>query len=455
MNFLAQLGQLGAALPPEIANLAPPPQAPMPQEAPVNVMQQAAAPPMPPPPSPPPQAPNMTAEPPRRERRSLIDTVGRIADVIAKVGGAEALYQPTLDSREDRAMGIQDRDRKIQADEIALATGKFNLGDAQNLRVGQVARGAKALAKNGGDAAQAWTSLASRMGLDPATVSSVGQAIATDPGALDGLIAATTDPKFDQAKYGGSVVYGVDKATGAIVAMQPGLGNEPGRNILPEGVDALDPVKFVDAGDRQVAYGSRSGEIITPKTQRKGEKPGAREDRRLRRYTVDANNETRRDIAALKPGAKGAEDTGAFVETARGNLTELRSIYDDLNKRGALVSPAQAADKNVVARIRASGIGQLLEGAVGTEAQTQRDRINSIKPGLMQSIAKATGMTGKQLDSNADVKLFMQTVTDPTKSYEANIKAIEGLERFIAANAKKPEAAKPKAASGWKVVGVK
>lgn len=60
-----------------------------------------------------------------------------------------------------------------------------------------------------------------------------------------------------------------------------------------------------------------------------------------------------------------------------------------------------------------------------------RDRIGSIRPNLMQSIAQATGMTGKQLDSNADVKLFAQTVSDPTKSYEANIAAIRpGTEAF-------------------------
>jgi hypothetical protein len=75
---------------------------------------------------------------------------------------------------------------------------------------------------------------------------------------------------------------------------------------------------------------------------------------------------------------------------------------------------------------------------------------------LMQSLSKATGMTGRQLDSNADVKLFMQTVTDPTRSYEANMKAIEGLERFLKTSIKKPAApaAKPAANSGWKIVKV-
>ena len=145
--------------------------------------------------------------------------------------------------------------------------------------------------------------------------------------------------------------------------------------------------------------------------------------------------------ARAKPGTgTAAADSGNMAATARSNLQELRGIYDNLNKMGALVSPQRGAGSNIAARARASGVGQMLEGAVGTEAQTLRDRIASIRPSLMQSIAQATGMTGKQLDSNSDVKLFMQTVTNPASSYEANIAAIRGLERLIASGGKKPAA---------------
>jgi hypothetical protein len=446
LNILAQMAQ----------NLPMPDFAPVPAE-PINVLQ-AAAPPSPPPPELP-KAPKMNAaddEAKPRRRLSLLDTIGRVSDVLAKVGGAEALYQPTLDAREDRELQLADHSRKVQADDIALATAKFNLGDERNELLGQAARGLQAIKQGGGDITAAWPILAQRMGIDPETAAAIGQDLATNPNALEGIIAATTDPKYDQAKYGGSVVYGTD-ASGKLVAYQPGLGNQGGRNVLPEGVTPIDPTKFVDTGGAQVGYGSRSGNVqrILPKT----EKPGGAADRRSRENIARWGNQSRETIAGMKPGAKSDENSASFVATARGNLNELRSIYEDLNKRGALVSPAQSTDKNVIARIRASGIGQVLEGAVGTEAQTKRDRIASIKPGLMQSLAKATGMTGKQLDSNADVKLFMQTVTDPTKSYEANIAAIEGLERFLAANEKKaapaPKSApKPKAAGGWKIIGV-
>lgn len=398
-------------------------------------------------------APPTPGTQPARVRSSLLDKIGRVADVLATVGGATPLYQPTLDSRQDRLLALGDHDRKVSADDVALATSKFDLGDKQNTRVGQAARGLKAImaANPNIPIDQAWPVLAQRMQLDPATAASFGKVFAEHPEEIDGVIAAMTDPKFDQAKYGGSIVYGTD-ASGKLVAYQPGLGNNEGRNVLPEGVTPIDPLKFIDTGGAQVGVGTRSGRPtrILPKT--------VSPDQANRSSTAIT-------IAGMPARAQAGKNTGpnaAFIETAQGNIDELRNIYGDLKKMGAMVSPAQAADRNVVARIRASGIGQVLEGAVGTKAQTQRDRIASIRPQLMQSLAKATGMTGKQLDSNADVKLFMQTVTDPTKSYEANMEAINGLERFLKANAKTatpatpaaPAAARPKPKSGWTIVKV-
>jgi hypothetical protein len=417
-----------------------------------NVLQQLPQPaPMPvqAPPPPPPPAP--VAAPHRR--RSLLDTIGRISDVLAKVGGAEALYQPTLDAREDRGLKLGDHGRLVDAENLKLATDKFDLGDKQNLRVGQAARGLKAIMTQNpnADVGQAWSALASQMQLDPATAQSFGSIFAEHPEEIDGIIASMTDPKYSQSKYGGSVVYGTD-ANGKLIAFQPSLGDEPGRNILPDGVTPIDPPKAVDLGNSQGLIGTRSGKPL--RILPKGVSPD------------QANRSSTAITIAGMPARTGAgKTTGpdpAMIETAQGNLDELKTLYSNLNNMGAMVSTAQSTDKNVIARIRASGIGQTLEGAAGTKAQTLRDRINSIRPGLMQSLAKATGMTGKQLDSNADVKLFMQTVTDPTRSYQANIQAIAGLERFLKANAKKiaapaasPAPVRPQPKTGWTIVGVK
>ena len=384
------------------------------------------------------QAPEMPQVAPGRQRRSLLETLGGVADVIARVGGAEALYQPTLDAREDRAMAQEDRMRQIDLDalrmrqgEQQIAAGDMEASAAQNALVKNAIRGLQAVKKGGGDAARAWPILAQQAGIPQERAAALAQIFEQDPQALDGIAAMLADG--EEGEFGLQPFY-VQGPQG-LEAYQLSKDGTVKKVALPEGAAPIDPLRFVDTGGAQVGVGTRSGQPvrILPKT----EAPGRAADRASRERIAGQNNRARVAVAGMKKTGsetpKGG-DIGPMVESAKGNLQELRTIYKDLRDMGALVSPSQSAAGNIVARARASGAGQMLEGAVGTEAQTKRDRINSLRPALMQSLAKATGMTGKQLDSNADVKLFMQTVTDPTKSYEANIAAIEGLERFLEAN---------------------
>lgn len=389
-------------------------------------------------------APQAAAKPePVRKRMSVIDTIGRLADVFATVGGAQALYQPTLDARQDRMSQVD-----IDALKKRLMTaqvGEAELEPQINARK-RLGTALGALANNP-NAAELWPSVAEQAGItDPQQIEAIRAQLMQNPGSA-GIFAKALGADIDN--LGKNVYFGTD-SNGKTVAYQVGPdGNPHILDFSAAGVTPSDPIKVVDTGGSQVIVGSSgTPRRVLPKS--------------VRPDTI-ANNRTAITIAGMPARSatgtgKAGEDNSAFAQTAQGNLDELRKIYTDLNKMGAMVSEAQSTDKNIVARIRASGIGQTLEGAAGTRAQTQRDRVASIRPGLMQSLAKATGMTGRQLDSNADVKLFMQTVTDPTRSYEANIKAIEGLERFLKANTKKPAAPasskKPAGSGGWKIVGV-
>ena len=455
LSILAALGQSPAPafsgqMPPDVpVTYQPPPPPPPPIAAPIaapvaapmtNVLQ-TMQPPMTSPPlqPPPPRAPVPTAAPaePPRKRRSVIETIGRLADVFAKVGGAEALYEPTLNARTDRMNQVDmDALRKTLAQQ-QVAGGAQEVEATERKRIG-TALGALAGRE---DAATLWPSIAEQAGVDPQKTAVIGQILQANPEAAS-IFAKSLGADVDN--LGKNVYFGTGP-DGKTLAYQVGDDGRP--RILDFGgaLAPSDPTKIVNLGGTTAVIGS-GGNIkrVLPNT----EAPGRSADRA-----------SRERIAALRPGtaAKAGGADPAMVETAQGNLSELRKIYGDLHKMGAMVSPAQAADKNVVARIRASGIGQVLEGAVGTKAQTQRDRIASIRPGLMQSLAKATGMTGKQMDSNADVKLFMQTVTNPAASYEANMAALDGLERFLKANIKKapaPAAVRPKAQSGWSIVKV-
>lgn len=387
---------------------------------------------------------------PARPRRSLLETIGGISDVLARVGGAEALYQPTLDAREDRGFAQEDRMRQIDMDALKMRQGEQQIqsGDmeiegAQKAIAANAMRGLKAIQKSGGDITRAWPILAKQAGVDDESAAQLAELFGQDPNAIDGLI---TTLGGSPAEFGLQPFYAQGE-DGKLVGYQLGKDGTIQPITLPDGQTPIDPLKFVDTGNAQVGVGSRSGNPV--RILPKGEAPGKAADRTSRERIAGMNNRTRITVAGMKPGPKGttekAGDLAPLVESAKGNLKELRTIYKNLNDMGALVSPNRSTGENVLARARASGAGQMLEGTVGTQAQTERDRVNSLRPALMQSLAKATGMTGKQLDSNADVKLFMQTVTDPSKSYEANLAAIDGLERFLDANAKatKPAPAAP------------
>lgn len=411
-----------------------------------NVLQAIGGSPDAPQPAPVPQAPQPAAptEAPR-SRRSLLDTVGRISDVLARVGGAEALYQPTLDAREDRSNMLQDRTREIDLDalrrqiiEQQIAAGGDEATDRGTARLGSAVRGLQAIQRRGGDIAAAWPILARQAGIPEDRATALGQIFTQDPQAVEAIAAMTgqdrefgLQPFYAQGPDGQLRAYQLGK-DGSIQPVQLGEGETP-----------IDPLKFVDTGGAQVGVGSRSGSVrrVLPNSV----DPNTRANIGSRERIAAAGNASRERVASTRSAGKQDGGSSGMVETAQGNLNELREIYGELRDMGALVSPNQSTGANIAARARASGLGQMVEGTVGTEAQARRDRIASIRPALLQSIAQATGMTGRQLDSNADVKLFMQTVTDPSASYEANMAAIAGLERFLAAHANKAPAAAPRA----------
>lgn len=196
---------------------------------------------------------------------------------------------------------------------------------------------------------------------------------------------------------------------------------------------------------------ARAGQAITLNGQSKAP-PGYR-------YTADGNLEQipggPADIKAqtlANQKATGAAD----VETA---ITSLRSAYDRLEKGGGITSTNKGAMGNIGAFASSSGPGQLVGKALGTENQSARNDIAMTRPALLASLMKATGMSAKQMDSNAELKLWLATATDPTLDVESNRRALANIEKkYLGGSAAltKPEAAKPASATtsipaGWAV----
>ena len=111
--------------------------------------------------------------------------------------------------------------------------------------------------------------------------------------------------------------------------------------------------------------------------------------------------------------------------TVGGVVADLRDKYTQLNAENGIVSTNNRMGTNLGAAFGSSGVGQTLNGMFGTKTQSARDSIAMTRPLLLQSIMKATGMSAKQMDSNAELKLYLATATDPQKGLEANLEALE------------------------------
>lgn len=153
------------------------------------------------------------------------------------------------------------------------------------------------------------------------------------------------------------------------------------------------------------------------------------------------------------PADQKAQLTKAGEGTVGGVVADLRDKYTQLDAENGIVSTNNRFGTNLGAAFGASGVGQTLNGMVGTKTQSARDSIAMTRPLLLQAIMKATGMSSKQMDSNAELKLYLATATDPQKGLEANLEALDRIESLYGGGNERFKANRPQASinNGWSI----
>lgn len=154
------------------------------------------------------------------------------------------------------------------------------------------------------------------------------------------------------------------------------------------------------------------------------------------------NNKT----GELKPAARGGEALLAPVSASdkkaqaelnaqgeakarlSGIIADMANVYGNIKREGGAVDPSQDWAANLKARLQASGPGQLVGGAVGTQLQTQYDNIQNMRPLLVQEIRKATQMGARGMDSEKELQFYLEAATDPTRGLPANLDALRRLD---------------------------
>lgn len=131
------------------------------------------------------------------------------------------------------------------------------------------------------------------------------------------------------------------------------------------------------------------------------------------------------------------------AQQARDILDTLRTAYDDLDRMRALPSEQRGALSNTLSFVASTGLGQTAGRMVGTKEQTQRDIIASARNQMLNAVKNATGMSAQQLNSNVEFRSWLEALTDPTRSIEANRAILDNMERFIASGGKYTAKQKP------------
>ena len=152
----------------------------------------------------------------------------------------------------------------------------------------------------------------------------------------------------------------------------------------------------------------------------------AQGNQQIQRMMADAKLEEKRAKADEKANTKSEakDQLTAIVEQLKGN-------YDTLLKEGGIVSTEAGGLQNIGARLSSSAAGRAIGGTVGTKTQEQRQAIEQTRPLLLNLIKNATGMTASQMNSNAEMQMYLNAATNPSLSYEANMEALMNLDRLF------------------------
>lgn len=146
------------------------------------------------------------------------------------------------------------------------------------------------------------------------------------------------------------------------------------------------------------------------------------------------------------PADEKAKAKQAGYDDVSQSIAVLRNAYDRLESGGGITSTNNGAISNAGAAVASSGIGQVFGRAFGTNNQSARNDIAMARPALLASLMKATGMSARQIDSNAELKLWLATATDPTLDVESNRRALDNIERKYL-NAQPPKSPAPQASA--------
>lgn len=149
---------------------------------------------------------------------------------------------------------------------------------------------------------------------------------------------------------------------------------------------------------------------------------------------IEGRNQLAQLTAALKgPSAavlKAQEKADKVAEGQAGlsdTVEVAKTLVNDIASKGGMTSTSQGPLANLVTSLGSGTVGQIGGRLVGTEVQAKRDELKSIRLQLLNSVKEATGMSSQQLNSNMELKTWLDSLGADNMTKEANLAILNNI----------------------------
>jgi len=200
--------------------------------------------------------------------------------------------------------------------------------------------------------------------------------------------------------------------------------------------------------------------IDAAKLQAEARVDAAREAGANRLQIAQLQAQNKSDLAALTASLKGpspavlkaqekAEKVAEGKETLGDILSTAQTLVKDLKNSGGMSSTSAGALSNLITSTQTGTAGQFLGGVFGTEAQSKRDQLKSVRLQLLNAIKEATGMSAQQLNSNVELQTYLKSLGSEGMTAEANLAIIDNLSKtYLGKGMAPPDKPKPSTPPG-------
>jgi len=141
---------------------------------------------------------------------------------------------------------------------------------------------------------------------------------------------------------------------------------------------------------------------------------------------------TARATATVETEKKAAEKLPGRKQVST-IIKKIRGAYEQLETQKAIASEKRGGLANVVDYLATTTPGREVQKALGTSASKYLSEIVNSRKLLATAIKNATGMSAQEMNSNVELQLTLDALTDPTQGIEAARSTLNTLEELYGA----------------------